>query len=98
MPQFIYFVEGKRPDFTPDNITAEEASIVGEHFAYLQQALAEGKVILVGRTQEEPFVGICVFEAVDRTAAEAFLAQDPAVANGVFSGRVQSYAVALMRS
>ena len=97
MAQFIYFVRPARPGFQPDNVTEREAQIVGEHFAYLQKALAEGSLILVGRTQEEPWVGICVFEAPDREAAEAFMNNDPAVAQGVFNGTFQSYSVALMR-
>lgn len=97
MPQFIYFVRPSRAGFSPENATEAEQEIVREHFGYLQSALAEGKVILVGRTQEEPWVGICIYEAPDRESAEGFLLEDPAVAKGVFTGNFQSYAVALMR-
>lgn len=98
MAQYIYFVRPARHDFAPENATEAEIAIVGSHFAYLQKAHAEGKIVIVGRTQEEPWVGICVFEAESREEAEAFFRQDPAVEQGVFVGNVQSYAVALMRS
>ena len=97
MAQFIYFVRPLRPDFSPDNATETEREIVGQHFAYLQKALADGKVILVGRTQEEPWVGVCIFEVANRDEANEFLQNDPAVAKDVFHGTVQSYGIALMR-
>lgn len=97
MEQFITFLTPARGDEFVETATEEEQRIVGEHFAYLKAATEAGTLILAGRTMEAPIVGICVFEASDREAAERFAQEDPAVREGVFLARVQPYAVALMR-
>lgn len=96
MPEFLYMIRPARPTF-PADATPEEGELVGRHFAYLQEKLAEGRVILVGRTQDESPLGLCVFEADDQDAAVAFLQADPAVAAGLFVGEVRPYHVALLR-
>jgi uncharacterized protein YciI len=96
MSEFIYFVHPARPTF-PGDATEEELSIVGEHFAYLQAKLAKGELILVGRTQDAPPMGIAIFEAESTEAAKSFFENDPAVHKGIFTGEVRPYAVALMR-
>ena len=96
MKQFIYLISPSRPTFASD-ATPDEIAIVGRHFGYLQQKLAEGQVILVGRTQDEPPLGICIFEAESEEAAKEFFESDPAVVQGIFRGEVRPYAVALMR-
>lgn len=96
MPEYIYFVHPPRPTFASD-ATDEEKAVIGTHFAYLQGKLASGELILVGRTQDEPPMGIAIFEAEDDAAAERFFREDPAVAQGVFRGEVRPYRVALMR-
>lgn len=44
-----------------------------------------------GRTDNAPFLGLALIEAEDLGAAEAFLANDPAVKGRVFAGIVQPY-------
>lgn len=92
------FIEPGRPEM-PTAPTEEEIRIVGEHFAYLKARHESGDVILVGRTQEAPFIGIAVFEAEDSAAADVFAANDPGIQAGVFKlVRIQPYQVALMRT
>ena len=93
-PQFICFLEPTRPDM-PDEPTPAESKAVSDHFAYYQRLLANGSLIIAGRTQEPPHIGIMVFEAPTKDDALSIAAQDPAVAAGVFKCRVQSYQVAL---
>jgi uncharacterized protein YciI len=93
--EWVCFLEPSRAGM-PSGPTAEEAAAVGEHFAYYQRLLGEGVLVLAGRTQEPPFVGLFVFRAKDRPAAEAIVAADPGVARGVFRARVQPYTVALL--
>ncbi len=96
--QFILFIEPSRPEM-PLGPTEEEARLVGEHFAYLTHYHEAGGIVLVGRTQEPPYVGIAVFEADDADAAQRFAENDPAVKAGVFNlVRVQRYQVALIRA
>jgi len=96
MPDFVYFVHPPRETF-PGDATPEELAVVAEHFAYLQAKLASGELVLVGRTQDEPPIGIAIFEAADVAGAEKFFREDPAVAKGVFRGEVRPYHIALMR-
>ena len=96
MPEYIYFVRPSRATFPGDG-TSEEFAIVGEHFAYLQQKLKLGELLLAGRTQDAPPMGLAIFEAPDEAAAERFLHEDPAVVKGVFVGEVRPYSTALLR-
>ena len=96
MPEYIYFVHPPRPTFPGDG-TEEEFAIVGEHFAYLQDKLARGELILAGRTQDMPPTGLAIFGAEDDVAARRFFENDPAVVKGVFKGEVRPYSVALLR-
>lgn len=96
MPEFIYFVRPSRPTFPGDG-TPTEFGIIEEHVSFLRERLAAGVVILVGRTQDEHPVGICVFEAADQEAASRFTEEDPAVAKGIFTAEVRPYHVFLMR-
>ncbi len=94
--QFIYFTEPARATFLED-ATEDEQAKVSEHFRYLEGLLAEGVLILAGRTDEAQPVGIVVFEAADLDTARGIMENDPAVKAGVFKGRVAPYGVALMR-
>lgn len=91
MPHFIYFVQPARPDFTPDTATEAEKAVIGEHFFYLKDNFEGGRVVFVDRTDSDPFTGLCVFSAADDAEANAFTAADPAVREGVFTGRAQPF-------
>ena len=92
--QFVCFLEPTRLGI-PDNPTLEEAQAASEHFAYYQRLHEEGTLILAGRTQEPPNVGIMIFEAESKSAAESIVNKDPAIIAGVFKARVQAYRIAL---
>jgi len=97
-PQFILFIEPARAEM-PDAPTDEEIRIVGEHFNYLKAETEAKNAILVGRTQEPPYLGIAIFEADDAESARKFAENDPAIKAGVFVLKnLQSYRVALMRT
>jgi uncharacterized protein YciI len=77
--------------------TENEARCVQEHFEYLQGLVETGQVLIAGRTltaDEESF-GIVVFEAESTTAAEAIVANDPAVKSRVMRAHLFPYRVAL---
>ena len=96
MPQFICFLEPTRPDM-PDEPTPEESKAADAHFHYYQRLRAAGSLILTGRTQEPPYVGIMIYQAPTKEDAISIAAQDPAVIAGVFTCRVQSYKIALTK-
>lgn len=96
LAQFICFLEPSREGM-PDSPTPEEAAGVRAHFEYYSRLRDEGVLILAGRTQEPPFVGVFIFEAPTREDAARIVAADPGVTEGLFRARVQPYRVALER-
>jgi len=77
--------------------TEREMEVVGRHFAYCQGLTSQGVAHLVGRTQnnDERTFGVCIFQAEDEEAAQEILRGDPAVAEGVFSGELFPFKIAL---
>ena len=96
MPQYVYLTRPVRPDFAATMTEAERATWQ-RHWDELLRRHREGSLILVGRTQDEPPIGITVFEAVDDGAAEATMRSDPFVAEGLVIGELHPYRVALLR-
>jgi len=83
----------------PELLTApsdDEVAAVGEHFAHLQRLLAEGVVLLAGRTTDlDPEgMGIVVFRAADEAAARSLMERDPALRRGAMTARPFPYRVA----
>lgn len=91
---FICFIEPTR-DGMVDEPTDAETAAVEAHFQYLKSLTEQGVVVLAGRTTEPPHVGIVIFRAADRAAAEAIMHDDPAVKAGVFKPRLQPFRIAL---
>lgn len=96
MAEWIYFIHPPREAFAA-TMTEDEGRAFAEHFDYLQQLLADGRLVLAGPTLGETNTGICVFEAPDEAAAQAIMAADPVIAQGVASGELRPYRVSLLR-
>lgn len=89
---FLCTIRPSRPDM-PLGPTDEESALVAQHFLYIK-ALFEAEVAsYVGRTEEAPFVGLLVFEAEDRAAANAIIDADPAISGGVFQPTLTPFRV-----
>ena len=97
--QFLYVLKLIPQLLAPENWTPKDEEIVGEHFNHLKKLLAEGKLILAGKTEglDEKTFGIVVFEAETNEEAQAMMLGDPAVAKGVMRAELFPYRVALMR-
>jgi uncharacterized protein YciI len=70
---------------------------LADHFAYLQAQATRGVVRLAGRTVTtgpETF-GLVLFEAGDEAAARSVMQNDPAVRDGIMTGEVWPFRVAL---
>ena len=52
---------------------------------------------MAGRLLEAPWTGLVIFEAKDKSDAEAFMNGDPAVKAGVFKAAYHPFALALIR-
>jgi uncharacterized protein YciI len=100
METFAYRIKPTRADMLATGLDEREQAIVGEHFAYLQDALARGVLLLAGRTltTDERSFGIAVFRAETLEAAQAFTAEDPAVRKGVMRAEVFPFHVALLNT
>jgi uncharacterized protein YciI len=94
--EWIYFIHPPRYYFAA-TMTEEEKSVWAEHFARLQQMLAEGTLILAGPTLGEINTGICVFEAPDEVTARRIMEDDPAIAKGFASGELRPFKASLLR-
>jgi uncharacterized protein YciI len=100
-PQQFVYVLRPVPRLHDDAAWTEaDRNAVSQHFRRLQQATAEGRVILAGRTQEpsDRTFGLVIFEAADETAARQFMDSDPCVVEGVMTATLHPYAVALQRN
>ncbi len=98
METYAYRIQPVRSDMLATGLDEREQAVVGEHFAYLQEALAQGVLLLAGRTltTDEKSFGIAVFRAESPEAAQAFTGNDPAVRKGVMRAEVFPFRIALL--
>ena len=98
MNQYLYRIHPTRMEMLSEGPTSRESELVSQHFEYLQGLMAQGKLILAGRTQtaDPDGMGIIIFKAESDEAAQALVDSDPAVANGVFAAKLFPYRVALI--
>jgi uncharacterized protein YciI len=67
----------------PFEPTDEESRIVSEHYEYLKQLRAEGRLVLAGPSAlPGDSFGLGIFDQDDRAEVEAIVAADPAVTRG----------------
>jgi uncharacterized protein YciI len=95
--QFLYVIRPTRPAMLVEGPDARETAVVDAHFAYLRRLVAEGVVLMAGRTVEtgERTFGLVVLQAGSEDAARALMRADPAVAGGVMQAELYPYRVAL---
>ena len=76
--------------------TDEEASILSDHFAYLESLTKEGVILVFGRTQnnDASTFGLVIFRAESEEAALAIMNDDPAVRKGIMHASLFPYKVA----
>ncbi len=96
--QWLVILRPPRETF-PADATDDEITTVRAHFAYLQARLADGTLVLAGRTQEphNP-IGLVILECADRDDAERIVRADPVISEGLFTYELRPYEVALRRS
>lgn len=91
---FLIVLEPCRPSFVSDATDAESA-VVARHFAYLQSALARGRLVLAGRADDgQP--GLVVIRAETHEQALDFAQRDPAIAAGIFRATIKPFRLALL--
>ena len=93
---YIYMIRATRPDFSPEAMTPLEKQLMGEHWVYLQEFFATGRLLLTGPCTDGAF-GISIFEAESLEEARQIAANDPSVKGGIMSMEVHQYRVSLQR-
>ena len=79
-----------------ETMTSEENEIMSAHFAYLQQKLSEGKLIMAGPVTTGEF-GVSVVETESEEEALDIMNNDPAVVAGIMKPTLYPYRVSLLR-
>ena len=95
--QYVYFLKLIPSLLNDENWTEKENAIVGRHFKRLQHMLAEGSLVLAGRTQNYNPTGIVILEADSEDEARRLMEADPTVAEGIMTAELFPYSVALIR-
>ena len=77
--------------------TDAEIAAVDDLFHYCQRQVAEGRMLLAGRTVGalSETIGITILSAVSDAEAEELVQNDPAIINGVMTAELQPYRLAL---
>ena len=97
MAEWLYAIRSPRGAQFVEDATEEEVAAMRRHFAYLKQALEDGRLVLAGPATDGLFPGIVVFEAEDEAEARAFVDGDPSVQAGVMLAELHPFRVSLLR-
>lgn len=100
-PTWLYvFGPGERPELRTDPASwTERDNVVGAaHYDRLRAATVEGVVLFAGLSLDPEGPAVVVFEAPDRAAAEAFMAADPFVSEGLFTATLFPFHASLLRA
>jgi uncharacterized protein len=100
MPNFLYRLQPVRLAMLVDGPTDSEVTIVGQHFAYLEKLVADGVVLMAGRTlnKDERTFGLVVFTTPSEAEAREIMERDPAVVKGVMTAELFPFTIALWSS
>lgn len=95
--EFIYKLILVDRLFVEEAWTKEDEAIVSRHFNHLLQLKEKGSLILAGKTSglSKDTYGICIFKAENLEAAQEIMKNDPAIKEGIMTGYLQQYDVAL---
>ena len=96
--EFIYTIKPTRLAMLSEGATAEEETVLSQHFNYLQNLTTQGTVLMAARTlttTPETF-GIIIFYAQDEEEAQEIMDADPAVAQGIMQAALYPFRIALM--
>ena len=88
---YLYLATPPRPSFVAD-ATAEEYEILGRHFAYMDEVRDRGQLLLTGPALDGSW-GVAIFKVTTMEEAETLMRADPAIAAGLFTGKVHPLAI-----
>ena len=98
MAEFLYRIVPTRIDMLKSGPTPEEAQATQDHFAYVNDGVRNGRVLLAGRTltADDATFGLVIFRADSDDDAKTFMEADPAVREGVMTATLFPFRVALL--
>jgi uncharacterized protein YciI len=74
----------------------EESRIVSEHYEYLKQLRAEGRLVLAGPSAlPGDTFGLGIFDQKHRAEVEAIVAADPAITGGIMTAEIRPYRISV---
>ena len=80
----------------PFEPTDEESQLVSQHYKYLKQLRADGRLVLAGPSAlPGDTFGLGIFDQEDRAEVEAIVAADPAVRSGIMTAEIRPYRIAV---
>ena len=95
---YLYMLHPVRSTFTHD-ITPDEAMIMQAHFGYLKDLLSAGVLVVGGPcTDDGGAIAVAVIEAKNDAAAQAIVANDPAVKQGLAKPELHPFRLSLVRA
>ena len=99
MNYFLYRLIGPRPTFGPDDMSEDEAEIMGRHAGYWGQLLADRTAVAYGPVLDPAGNwGLGVVEVESEVDVEELRAADPAVASGMCRAEILPMAAGFSRS
>ena len=97
MRRFVYKLIPPRPTFDAD-MNQTEAATMSKHFAYWQDQLATGTVVIYGPVQEDGGTwGLAIVEADQEAEVRTIGDADPAVSSGMATYQVWPMATSIVR-
>jgi uncharacterized protein YciI len=93
MPEFLYLIHPFREGFYADP-TPDENAVMDAHYAFLQQGIASGSVLLAGPCLDETF-GLVILRAENEDAARAFMYNDPSIKQNVMAAELHPMRISL---
>ena len=80
-----------------ENWTESDKDIVYEHYNNLLKLKEKGILLLAGKTsgQDKDTMGIVIFKADSMKEAKGIMNNDPAIMNGIMTGRLWEYNTAV---
>lgn len=98
MSHYLYKLTPPRPTFAED-MTPTEAAAMEEHFAYWQDLLQGGSVVVYGPVDDPAGTyGIAIVDAPDAAQVETIGRSDPAVIHGVGTFQVFAMPASVVRA
>ena len=93
---YLYRIVNNRVEMLRSGPTAEEARVLAQHRAYLQDLTERGVLALAGRTlnNDETTFGIVIMRAASEAEARALMDNDPFIKSGIASGTLFPFHVA----